>query len=245
MYFAMEIAPQTQLALESHFPHDLAFIIHSCLLPVEINPFTVGYVGHGELCTYFQNVNRVLFGACEGGNEELVKMMIDCGVNDFSIGLYSACKRGYRDIAMLMITSGVADVDLGLVTACTYGQLDMTILMIAHGATNKNDAFSIAHEQRQYAIMGLLIDHGATKCYFCRENGWTGDVNNWRKLLEEKGVRCTPPQNNRNSLREIKNDNEDRLTTSSINKFTRRGLDSSNLIIMVTVVFVVLVGWNI
>ena len=53
--------------------------------------------------------NRGLCRACEGGNMEIVKLMIEKGANAWDRGLIWACDRGHMEIVKLMIEKGATD----------------------------------------------------------------------------------------------------------------------------------------
>ncbi len=52
------------------------------------------------------NWNWGLYGACKGGNINIINMMIDKGAYDWNWGLDGACKGGHIDIVKMMIANG-------------------------------------------------------------------------------------------------------------------------------------------
>jgi len=65
-----------------------------------LDNITTFELNSNELC----NLTTCLFReACEGGNIEIVKLMIEKGATDWNWGLYGACKGGNIEIVKLMI----------------------------------------------------------------------------------------------------------------------------------------------
>ena len=64
------------------------------------------------------DMNYGLYGACEGGNKDLVILMIKNGAGDWNRGLKSACRGGHKDLVSFMIEKGADDWNEGLYTAC-------------------------------------------------------------------------------------------------------------------------------
>ena len=45
--------------------------------------------------------NGGLFGACEGGNKEVIELMIEKGANNWNEGLFGACEGGNKEVIEL------------------------------------------------------------------------------------------------------------------------------------------------
>jgi ankyrin repeat protein len=67
-----------------------------------------------------------LSGACEGGNIEIVNLMIKKGADDWDDGLDYACDGGYTEIVKLMLIKG-ADVSNFYSTNLDIRQLECKI----------------------------------------------------------------------------------------------------------------------
>jgi hypothetical protein len=90
-------------------------------------------------------IDHGLEGACEGGHEDLAKLMLIKGARGYEYGLYGACKGGHKNLAELMIVRNADRVNMGLMNpnhvnrclyaACKRGHKDLAKLMIAKGAT--------------------------------------------------------------------------------------------------------------
>ena len=76
-----------------------------------------------------------LLYTCQGGNLDVVAMMISHGANDWNYGLYVACVGGNLDIVTMMISHGANNWNWGLLGACMGGNLDVVAMMISKGAT--------------------------------------------------------------------------------------------------------------
>ncbi len=67
-------------------------------------------LGYTQYIDYYlnlgANINRGLYGACEGGHIDLVELIIEKGANLGNMGLYHACKGGNIKIVELMIDKG-------------------------------------------------------------------------------------------------------------------------------------------
>jgi len=50
-----------------------------------------------------------LYFACQGGNMDIVNMMIQKGANDWNWGLWQACKDGHLDFVNTLIQKGADD----------------------------------------------------------------------------------------------------------------------------------------
>jgi hypothetical protein len=70
-----------------------------------------------EFCFEQNCVNKrsaVFACACECGRLDIVKFMIERGVNDWNTGLYHACRGGHLDIVRLMTKNGADNMILEL-----------------------------------------------------------------------------------------------------------------------------------
>ena len=55
------------------------------------------------------NLNVGLSGACRGGHQDLVQMMINLGARDWNKGLSAACRGGHQDLGQWMIDLGATN----------------------------------------------------------------------------------------------------------------------------------------
>lgn len=79
-------------------------------------------------------LNKGLYGACLGGHEELVNLMIRYGANDWQSGLFAACYGGHLEIVNLMIWCGADNWCYGFSGACAGGHRELINLMFNKGA---------------------------------------------------------------------------------------------------------------
>jgi hypothetical protein len=75
--------------------------------------------------------NYGLYGACKGGHEEIVNLMIYKEANDWNLGLYGACLGGHPGIIRLMIQKGACEFEMGFFYACKGGHLESINMMIS------------------------------------------------------------------------------------------------------------------
>ena len=78
-----------------------------------------------------------VYGACQGGNIDLAKLMIEkdkCYCR-LGLGLRYACESGNIDIVKLMIEKGADDWFCGLENACKGGHIEICKFLIEKGAT--------------------------------------------------------------------------------------------------------------
>jgi hypothetical protein len=131
-------------------------------------------------CNTNSYLNWGLYGACKGGHEDLVKLMIAKGAFDFYWGLYGACLGGHKNLAELMITKRIQDcgewfegeglkdhrdfLNQGLKGTCEGGHEDLAELMISRGARKFNWGLYGACKGGHKNLAKLMIAKGAKKC---------------------------------------------------------------------------------
>ncbi len=114
----------------------------------------------------FDDWNVGLASACEGGQKEIVELMIEKGANNFDRGLYNACVGGHKEIIELMISKGANDFNRGLNGACYGGNKEIIELMISKGARDWTCGLLGACYGEHNEIILLTIIEGANinKC---------------------------------------------------------------------------------
>jgi len=78
--------------------------------------------------------------ACSSGNFELVKTL-SSQHQDWSTGMLYACEGGHENIVKLMIEKGADEWNFGMLYACKGGHLDIVKFMIE--CCEKKDRFFI------------------------------------------------------------------------------------------------------
>lgn len=91
--------------------------------------------GFYEKCSKIDDVNAGLIYACNGGNTNIVQLMIERGANNWDYALSGACEYGHMDIVEHMIEKGATDWNWGLFYSCKGGHMAIVRLMIEKGAT--------------------------------------------------------------------------------------------------------------
>jgi ankyrin repeat protein len=101
-------------------------------------------------------------GACEGGHIELVELLIQKGIYNWSRGMWGACYENRMEIALLLIekikSSGDScDWDSALGGACWEGHKDMALLMIKNGATDLGLGLRWACTNGNKELISLIV----------------------------------------------------------------------------------------
>lgn len=133
------------------------------------------FIASGEYTT--EDYTSALSLACERGNTEVVKLLLEVGANIKSIydlgehNVYMASKYGYIDIVKLLIENGaVFSGELGgnspLSVASQVGHIDLVKLLVESGAKDLESALISAVSNnisldKHLEIVKYLIDNGA------------------------------------------------------------------------------------
>jgi hypothetical protein len=113
------------------------------------------------LQTYGTLLNKQLYDACFSGNLDIVKFIIEKGVDDLNWGLTGACYGGHLDIVKFIMEKGVDDLNWGLTGACYGGHLDIVKFLIEKGANDWNRGLYGACSGRHLDIVKFTIEKGA------------------------------------------------------------------------------------
>lgn len=84
---------------------------------------------------YYKDLDWSLYGACRGGNLDIVKLLISKGAKMFNFGLCGAIERGHKHIVNYLVENFEIEPTVGLQSACRSGNKDICQLMIKLGAT--------------------------------------------------------------------------------------------------------------
>ncbi len=83
---------------------------------------------HMNIC--LKHINAGFGIACQIGNVPILKYMIECGANNWELGLQNACIGKHMNIVNMMIEEGAEDYDEALRGACIGGDLEIVKLMM-------------------------------------------------------------------------------------------------------------------
>ena len=113
-----------------------------------------------------QDWNSGLAGSCEGGHLEIVRMMFNMGVNNYTLGLMCAGSKKQKKIVDFILEHcqhkvEIIDWNACLMTACEGGDPELVHLMISRGANNWNDGLFYACREGHDEIVELIINMGA------------------------------------------------------------------------------------
>ena len=99
--------------------------------------------------------------ACAGNNPDIADMMIQHGAYSFDSCLLFACSSNSRQLVDKMITLGATDFDGGLAYACLYGHRTLAEYMISKGAVLMNWGLLMACRGGHIELVKLMISYGA------------------------------------------------------------------------------------
>jgi hypothetical protein len=137
--------------------------------------------------------NWGLQGACEGGNLQIVHLMLKQGANDYNTGLEYACMGGHMQIVELMLKLGATDYNIGFRNACGEGHMQIVELMLKLGATDYNSGFRNACGEGHMQIVELMLKLGATdySAGLCNAY-WAGYIQIINRIIKRNPniVRC-------------------------------------------------------
>lgn len=119
------------------------------------------------------NINEGFLNACQSGNLETIKFMIDKKATNTDRGLEMACKGGNLELVEFMLTEGYLKKDKsnsdnsdnsdnnwenGLLDSCYYGHTKVAELMITKGATNLKEGlrYTCTGMQQNIQYVNLL-----------------------------------------------------------------------------------------
>ncbi len=114
--------------------------------------------------------NNGLYGACLGGHESIIKLMIENGANHWNSGLHYACSGGNISIVKLMIVKGANDWNCGLYYACLAGNKSIVKLMIDKGSNYWNWGLQGVCKGNHINLVNLMIEKGAKYCNYCNKS---------------------------------------------------------------------------
>lgn len=116
-----------------------------------------------------KNSDLSVYGVCQTGNLEIVKLMLDVehdsehSLNfDWDMGINVACCNGHIDIVELLVDKlRFPNLDRYARTACATFNMDIVELLIKKGATNINEYLYHACLRGCYGLVELLVEKGA------------------------------------------------------------------------------------
>jgi ankyrin repeat protein len=103
--------------------------------------------------------NLAMMSASYGGQMEIVKLMIEKGATYFNTAMYESAKGGKIEIVKFMIEKGATEFNLAMMSAAYGGQMEIVKLMIEKGATDFNTAMKEAGEEGQMEIVNYLKNY--------------------------------------------------------------------------------------
>lgn len=114
------------------------------------------------------SLDTVAYMASKYGYLDIVKFLIDCGINNIDTIFEEACYSGNIELIKFLISLGIKNLNNALIRASYAKNKDIIKFLISHGANNLNDALTIIC--RQYDVLDLvdyLIKNGADDLNSC------------------------------------------------------------------------------
>lgn len=102
-----------------------------------------------------------LYGACEGGQMDIVKYMVNQGATAWNRALHAACRYNHKNIIKYIIKQGADDMNIGLIGGCQGGYMNVVTWMMSLGADNYQSALQYACEDGNKKIIKFLQKKGA------------------------------------------------------------------------------------
>jgi Ankyrin repeats (3 copies) len=137
--------------------------------------------------------SKYIFGwamayAAEGGQIEIVKLMIEKGATDFDWAMREAAEGGRMEIVKLMIEKGATGFNNSMIWASRGGEMEIVKLMMEKGATKFNKVMVVAARGGQMEIVKLMIEKGAMDFNTVIAEAAEGGQMEIVKLMIEKGA---------------------------------------------------------
>lgn len=191
------------------------------LLNMHIKRYSIGYIfavvcdiGNKELINIMMNkykyepieagvsanntnkfFDQGLRGACGGGQEEIINLMIEKGATDWDWGLSAVCYKGpknHEKIVEMMIAKGAMNLQFSFRSACAGGNKKIAELMIEKGAIITeavlSNSFGDACKFERTEIIDWLIEKGATSWEIGLCGACTGGHKEIAEMMIEKGA---------------------------------------------------------
>ncbi len=107
------------------------------------------------------NWNYGLVGVCNGSNPlvELLDFCINNGANNLNEGLACACRRGYEEIAKILISKGADDYNRGLKNI-KKEHTKLALFIIIKGANINNCEIDLNFEDIYYLLHNKIKEFG-------------------------------------------------------------------------------------
>lgn len=112
-------------------------------------------------------LNDGLWSACQSGHRNLVDLLLENGADDYGWAFYGACDGNNLELAKLMgdrlkkdkylQTSGLNNITLGLENACKYGNYDIVSYALKFNIKSFLTAYRLACDNRHFRIARLLL----------------------------------------------------------------------------------------
>ena len=109
--------------------------------------------------------NQLLFyGACNDGNYDFIKKLLNLGITEKDGGLLKACEQGHVDIVELLIENGVnihIENDKALIVVCSQGFYDIVKLLLENTTFEQNSLDLALEHALTSDITNILLEYEA------------------------------------------------------------------------------------
>ena len=106
--------------------------------------------------------DSLLIGACRGGHADIIRYAIDNGSTNWNSGLYGACRGGHMNVALDMIARGAhCDWYMLFYDVCSSGSVEMVqwILNADPSVANRDMLYEVCNSGNKKLVQ-LFIDRG-------------------------------------------------------------------------------------
>ena len=132
--------------------------------------------------------NVAMAYAADGGQIEIVKLMIEKGANTYNWAMRIAAWRGHMEIVRLMLNLGANNYNDAMASAAESGHIEIVRLMLEKSANNYNTAMNYAAYGGHIEIVRLMLEKGANNYNTAIANAARGDHIEIVRLMLESGA---------------------------------------------------------
>lgn len=123
------------------------------------------FISKGNIDSDIFNEYSILENACQSGNLDLVKYILDYFENidrtTLNGSLYHACQSGNVNLIEFLIKSGANNINLAFLNACRYGFISIVNILIKYGANDWDGGLLNACIGKNYEVIHKLLNNAS------------------------------------------------------------------------------------
>jgi len=116
----------------------------------------------------FYHNNRLFIAACDCGDTEMVKKLIEKGVNNWDEGFKTACRESRLDIVQILIMGRVCDLEFGMLISYLRNNVELRELLMKN-ELNWNHCLMLSILAGRIGLALLSIEKGETNINYALE----------------------------------------------------------------------------